>query len=138
MDATPIDTDDARPLGGGSAHADLVSVAAGSLALKWSALHQAADTLATVAGLVPAQRSAQVRDFPRAIQHAGGWRRRLAEQQVDDLTAIMEIGVSALIAAFHHGAAPFAAARTLAEEFEHARDATLTLLPPESLARPVA
>ena len=93
MDATPIDTGDARPLGGtgaGSIPPRPDAAAIGALALKWSALHDAADTIATVAGMTPLPISPEARAFPVAMADVAGWRRALAEQQIDDLTALQE------------------------------------------------
>ena len=59
------------------------------------------------------------------------WRRAMAEQGVDDLSAIMEPGLSALLAVRARGGDASAPAMTLWEEFLAARDALLALAPPQ-------
>ncbi len=71
-----------------------------------------------------------LRNFPAVMRDAGGWRRNLVEQGIEDLTAIMEPGLSALLAVHARGASPAAAAQALWQEFTAARDALLGLAPP--------
>jgi hypothetical protein len=100
------------------------------MSMKWSALHDAADVVAALAGLSPEPMSADARNFPATVRDAGGWRRHHAEQGVDDLAAIMEPGLAALLAVHARGADPRPAARSLYEEFLAAREALLALAPP--------
>lgn len=103
---------------------------ASALSLKWSALHDAAATVGRLAGLAREPLPPEVRDFPAIVGNAGGWRRDLAEQGIEDLTAIMEPGLSALLAVYSRGVDPAAAAHALWREFIAARDALLDLAPP--------
>lgn len=107
--------------------------ALGSIAMKWAALHQAGQVLAAIAGAENEIPSLETRAFPAIMREAGGWRCQLAEQGIDDLTAIMEPGLSALLAALDRGADPRAAARSLWNEFVAARDAMVALAPPDAL-----
>lgn len=107
--------------------------AMGSIAIKWAALHQAAQVVAAIAGTDDHNTGLEVRAFPAIIREVGGWQCRLAEQGIDDLTAIMEPGLCALLCALDRGADPHAAARSLWEEFITARDAVVALVPSESL-----
>lgn len=102
-----------------------------TLSLKWSALHDAAQAVATIAGAAPEVAVDEVRRFPVSMREAGGWRLQHAEQGIADLTSIMEPGLSALLAALARGANPQAAALALWNEFLEARNALLELLPPE-------
>lgn len=129
MDATPRNpgrngtSGDRRP-------APLASGSAGATSLKWSALHEAAATVARMAGLPGEPIRPDVRNFPAHLVEAGGWRRTLAEQGIDDLVAIMEPGLAALLAAHGRGATPVAAAAALWHEFIAARDAMLAIAVP--------
>ena len=98
------------------------------MAMKWSALHDAASVVATLAGLAPEPRKADVRNFPAQIRDTGGWRKILAEQGVDDLSAVMQPGIAALLAAHARGITPAAAALTLWHEFVRTRAALLELV----------
>lgn len=100
------------------------------MSLKWSALHEAAATVGRLAGLPGEPVRPEVRNFPALLQDAGGWRRNLAQQGIDDLVAIMEPGLAALLAAHARGANPTAAARALWQEFIAARDAVLAIAVP--------
>lgn len=109
------------------------SGALGSIAIKWAALHQAGQAVAAIAGMEGESPSLEARAFPAIMREAGGWRCQLAEQGIDDLTAIMESGLGALLAALERGADPRAAARSLWSEFVAARDAMVALAPPDAL-----
>lgn len=98
---------------------------------KWVALHQAAEVVATLAGVEASRNAPAVRDFPQAIGQLGGWRRELAEKGIDDLAAIMEPGIAALLSVNARKADPTAPALALWREFQAARDALLALVPAE-------
>lgn len=102
----------------------------GAMAQKWAALHQAGDVAAVLADLPAQTLPAELHEFPAIIHAAGGWRRRLAEQGLDDLVAVMEPGLAALLAIHGRGADPTAPARALWDEFHAARTALLVLVPP--------
>ena len=95
---------------------------------KWAALHDAAAVVAALAGLGQEPHSPEVYGFPAAIHAAAGWRRTLAETGIDDLAAIMEPGIAALLAVNARGADARAPALALWHEFRSARDALLTLV----------
>lgn len=98
--------------------------------IKWAALHDAAQVVAALAGVMDQPMEGQLRDFPELIRAAGGWRREQAELAIDDLCAIMEPGLSALLAVHSRGSDATAAALALWQEFDRARHALLALLPP--------
>jgi len=106
------------------------TVSACPVVLKWSVLHDAAGIVAALAGLAPESLKPQVRNFPVLVRDAGGWRTALAEQGIDDLTAIMEPGIAALLEVHARGASCAAAALALWHEFVRARTALLALACP--------
>jgi hypothetical protein len=137
-----INTFSDRPATGGGAFAGSGRArfgqgAANALSMKWSALHDAAATVALLAGLEAQAMTQEVRAFPLSLRDAPPAARELAEQGVADIAAVMEPGLSALIAAHARGASPQAAAAALWEEFVSARDALMVLtasrIPPPKL-----
>jgi hypothetical protein len=64
----------------GSGRAEFAQGAASAMAMKWSALHDAASVVATLAGLAPEPRKSEVRNGPAQSRDTGGWRKTLAEQ----------------------------------------------------------
>ncbi len=128
MDATPISFDSAMPLGSAlaSAEADFSDVTV----RKWVALHDAAAVVAALAGVAPEAATDELLGFVDAIGQAPRWYRELAVQGVEDLTAIMEPGLSALIAVHTARGDASAPAHALWHEFAGARDALLALVVP--------
>ncbi len=104
--------------------------AASAMSMKWAALHDAAAVVAALAGLAPEPMKPELRNFPAVMRDAGGWRRTLSEQGIEDLAAIMEPGLAALLAVHARGANPAPAALALWQEFQAARTGLLTLTPP--------
>jgi hypothetical protein len=121
--------------GGGRAAFGQASVSA--LSMKWAALHDAANVVATLAGLAPESMSPAQRTFPATLREAAGWRRELVEQGIDDLAAILEPGISALLAVHARGVHPAAPALVLWQEFVAARDAVMRLAPPAGSLGPL-
>lgn len=108
MDATPIDfptQTDAAPL-----------------AARWTALHAAAEVVASLAG-IPA---GQPQDIA-AAERVGGWRLNLVRQGIDDIAAMMEPGLAALLTVHGQGGDPRPAAAALWREFDRARQPLLAL-----------
>lgn len=120
----------------GSGRAGFGQASASAMSMKWSALHDAAGVVALLAGLAAEPMQAEVRNFPAVMRDAGGWRRSTAEQGIEDLTAIMEPGLAALLAVNARGVNPASAALALWQEFQAARAALLALSPPPELAVP--
>ncbi len=100
------------------------------MSMKWSALHDAAAVVATLSGLAAETMRPELRNFPAVMRDTGGWRRDLAEQGIEDLSAVMEPGLAALLAVHARGAATAPAALALWQEFVVARNALLALAPP--------
>ncbi|PLK27104.1 hypothetical protein [Novosphingobium sp. TH158] len=113
----------------GAGRASFGQASVSSMGMKWSALHDAAGIVATLAGMPPEPMRPEVRNFPAVIRDAGGWRREQAEQGVEDLAVIMEAGIGALLAVHARGIDSRAAALSLWTEFQSARAALLELVP---------
>ncbi len=103
-----------------------------AMSMRWSALHDAVGAVAMAAGIAAEPMRPEVRDFPMIMKDAGGWRRNLAEQGIEDLCAIMEPGLAALLAVNARGADCTPAALTLWQEFQTARTGLLMLAPPQA------
>ncbi|MBM3594221.1 MAG: hypothetical protein FJX31_00115 [Alphaproteobacteria bacterium] len=93
-----------RPAAGGGAfarsgRARFWQGAANALSMKWSALRDAAATVALLAGLEAQAMTQEVRAFPLSLRDAPPAACELAEQGVADIAAVMESGLSAPIAA---------------------------------------
>lgn len=120
----------------GSGQAEFGQASASAMSMKWSALHDAAGVVAMLAGLAAESMRPEVRNFPALMRDIGGWRRELAEQGIDDLSAVMEPGLAALLAVSARGVNPASAALALWQEFHAARAALLQLVPPPSASTP--
>lgn len=107
-----------------------VAPASATTSRQWAALHQAAEVVSGLAGAPDTLPPLPVRDFPAVIAQVGGWRAALAEQGIADLLAVMQHGLSALLAIHAQGADTGVAARTLLTEFAAACAAVLALLSP--------
>ena len=136
----PIGNPVSNPAGGalpGSGRAQFGQASASALGMRWSALHDAASVVALLAGISPDPMTAVLRNFPALMRDAGGWRRAMAEQGIEDISAFMEPGLSALLAVHARGGSPAPPALALWQEFVAARDALLTLNPPPGETGPI-
>lgn len=120
----------------GSGRPEFGQASASAMSMKWSALHDAANVVAMLAGIAAEPMRPDVRNFPAVMRDAGGWRRELAEQGIDDLSAVMEPGLAALLAVNARGVGPGTAALALWQEFHVARSALLELAPPTDSPQP--
>lgn len=121
------------PIGGAlptSGRPEFGQASASTMSMKWSALHDAVGVVGMLAGIANEPMRAEVRNFPAVMRDAGGWRRTRAEQGIDDLTAVMQPGIAALLAVNARGANPAVPALALWQEFHAARSALLALVPP--------
>jgi hypothetical protein len=125
MDATPISFGSAFPMEDAHAAGD-ARAPADAFARGWAALHDAARLIASLAGteepLAP-----EVLAFPDALREAPPWRRALAEHGLDDLSAIVAPGLSALIALHAEGRDAAVPAQALWDEFTRSRDALIAM-----------
>lgn len=96
-------------------------------ALRWSALQDAAAVVARLAGVT---RPPHARDPRAALERAQGWRRQALGQALDDLCAIMEPGIAALLAVRAAGGDARVPALALWREYEAAERGLLAMLSP--------
>ena len=113
-----------------SGRAEFGQASASAMSMKWSALHDAATVVGTLAGVATEPMRPELRNFPAVMRDAGGWRREAAEQGIDDLSAIMEPGLAALLAVHSRGTNSAVPALALWQEFQVSRAALLVLTPP--------
>jgi hypothetical protein len=127
----PIGSVPNSPKGNMSAagRANFGQAASSAMSMKWSALHDAAGIVAALAGMSHEPMRAELRNFPAVVRDAGGWRRTMAEQGIDDLSVVMEAGIAALLAVHARGVDSRAAALSLWQEYQSARAGLLALVP---------
>jgi hypothetical protein len=113
----------------GSVRASFAQNSPSATSIRWTALADAANLVAALAGLEPERSTPEMRNFPALIRDLEPWRRERAENGVADLVAIMEPGIAALLAVNARGADARPAAMALWREFVTARAAILALLP---------
>lgn len=105
------------------------SSAPAALSVRWEALQDAGVAVAALAGLGLDKIEARIHGLPARLRDAAEWQQELAEQGIADLSAIMQSGLTALLAVNARGQDPSAAAHRLWLEFTAARDAILMLAP---------
>ncbi len=105
------------------------------MSIKWTALHEAAAAVSNLAEIPPEFRTPDIRNFPIIMRDTGGWRFAMARDGVDDLAAMMEPAIAALLAIEAQGGPTLPAARALWQEFQSARGALLDLVPPLGIER---
>jgi hypothetical protein len=127
MDATPLSFDIAAP----REVPAVVPPVRGrdAIAGQWVALQDAAAVVAALAGVADEPTPA-LRRFPDALRQAAPGRLALAEQGVEDLTAIMTPGLAALLAVHRRGGDASAPACALWQEFVAARAALIGFVVP--------
>ncbi|MBH5321331.1 hypothetical protein I5L03_01880 [Erythrobacter sp. JGD-13] len=103
---------------------------ASALSMRWAALSEAGKVVCMLAGQDAEPDDKRARNFPALIRDAEPWRRDLAKDGCADLAAIMEPGISALLAINARGADCTDAASALWSEYTAARASILDLLPP--------
>ncbi len=101
---------------------------------KWEALHDAAAAVAGLAQLAPEKPDARFAALPSLAASGPAWRLEVIERGVDDLSAVMQAGLRALIGASEDGRDTTAAAVTLWREFHAGREAVCNFLLPPSEA----
>jgi hypothetical protein len=128
MDATRLDRENATALGApfpAGSGVDTDSVIQG-----WNTLHEAATIVAVLGGVRAELSEAEMRTFGAKLSQAPHWLHEMARQGIEDLAAIMEPGLAALLTVHSAGGDPAVPARALWSEFIAARDALLVLALP--------
>ena len=93
--------------------------------------------VALLAGVEAERPSKLIRNFPALLRDCPPWQRDLATGWIDDLAAIMEAGLAALLAVNARGTDCRVAAQALWQEYITARTALLELLPPAGTLGPL-
>ena len=88
---------------------------------KWRALENVTSAVADLAGIGADSSDRAATDFPGMLAQTSGWRRNLAEDGLNDLIAIVEPGVAALLAVHARGNDTAPAAMALWREIKLAR-----------------
>jgi hypothetical protein len=104
--------------------------------IRWAALVEAAGVVAMLAG-IEERPNRVIRNFPALLRDSPQWQRELAAAGIDDLAAIMETGLAALLAVNARGTDCRASALALWEDYVAARGALLALLPPSGELGPM-
>ena len=105
--------------------------------IRWSALGDAGVVVAMLAGIEAERPSRFIRNFPGLLRDCPAWERNLAIGWIDDLTAIMEVGLAALLAVNARGTDCRPAALALWGEYILARASLLALSPPPGTLGPL-
>ncbi|MEP5937750.1 MAG: hypothetical protein ABJ239_05440 [Erythrobacter sp.] len=100
---------------------------------KWEALHETAQLIGTMAQLAHEDYKGELAAFPNAIVLAGPTKHELAEQGLQDMDAIIQPGVTALLAIEARGQDTTAPALALWREFHAARQSMLAMCAPADL-----
>lgn len=108
------------------------SLARASLERRWLAVHAAASAVQSLTQGGPRSAAtnpvpAELRDIPAAVSTLSGARRQMAEDGIADLVAIMEPGLSALLAVHERGGDTAVPAQALWQEFVSARTVLVAL-----------
>lgn len=102
--------------------------------LRWTALAEAAQVVATLARVETLPGSEDGRAIDQLLQSADPWRRERAQHGIADISAFMQPGIVALLSVSARGVDPKPAAMALWEEFVDARAAVIALLNPAGAA----
>jgi hypothetical protein len=98
------------------------------LAEQWQAVHEAAAAVGNLAQLGREPLSSQIAELPQRAAQKGGRSYELAARGIDDLAAVMQPGLRALLSLTADGQDTTAAALTLWREFHTARRAIVDLV----------
>ena len=101
------------------------------IAARWEAVHEAAAAVGKLAQLGRESLTSEVASLPLRAAEKGGRHYEMVARGVDDLAAVMQPGLRALLSLTAGGQDTTAAALTLWREFHIARAAILKLVPAE-------
>ena len=100
----------------------------GDLAKRWSKLQVLADTVADFAGASAREQHFDAREIIELLGQAGAWKRQLASESIDDIEAMMRLGIAALQVVAARGQDMHVPALALWRECCAARGSVLALL----------
>lgn len=104
-----------------------------TLRQKWEAMHETAQLIGTMAHLAHEDYTGPIAAFPNVIVLAGTSKQELAEQGLEDLDAIVQPGLTALLAIEARGQDTTAPALALWREYHAVRQSLMALCLPEDL-----
>lgn len=99
-----------------------------TLANQWEAVHEAAAAVGHLAQLAREEAGDEVLSLPLRAADKGGRTFEAVARGIDDLAAVMQPGLRALLTVTAQGRDTTAAALTLWREFHHSRAAILALV----------
>ncbi len=102
-----------------------------ALAAQWDAVHEAATAVGILAQLGEEPADESIRSLPERAVALGGPKHAMIARGIDDLAAVMQPGLRALLSLDGQGHDTTSAALTLWREFHNAREAILALAPEE-------
>lgn len=100
-----------------------------ALAAQWDAVHEAAAAVGVLAQLGEEEVNEEIRGLPDRAAALGGARLDLVAHGIDDLSAVLQPGLRALLALTAQGQDTTSAALTLWREFHTARSAIIAIAP---------
>ncbi|MHA7820707.1 MAG: hypothetical protein ACX930_13755 [Erythrobacter sp.] len=100
------------------------------LEMRWNAVHATAAKVAALAAISPEPAKPHLAALPQMLAEADDEQRRLAARGIEDIEAMMRIGLVALATVDARGQDASAPALALWREFHHAREAVLVALLP--------
>ncbi|MGB3740252.1 MAG: hypothetical protein WA948_12990 [Pontixanthobacter sp.] len=99
------------------------------IAKRWAAIDDAAQAVRIMADAPKPDHCVKHRDFRDLIRNVDEDRRKILVHGIDDLIAIMQPGLAALLTTVARGQDATVAAKSLTHELDRMRGALLTLLP---------
>lgn len=105
--------------------------------IRWAAVMEAGVVVAMLAGIEAERPNKQIRNLPTSLRDCDPWQREVAVGGIEDLAAVMEAGLAALLGINARGANCRAAAIALWREFVTARSALMALIPPAGALGPL-
>ena len=100
----------------------------GRLGEQWEAVHEAAAAVGNLAQLGRESLTPEIEQLPHRAAEQGGWHYEMVAHGIEDLAAVMQPGLRALLSLTAQGQDTTAAALTLWREFHTARTAILDLI----------
>lgn len=105
-----------------------------ALLIRWDAVHTQAARIAELAQISAEPVNAHSAAFPVLLAEANSWQQDIARRGIEDIDAMMRVGVSALANVTARGQDASVPALALWREFHHAREAVLMALLPHAEA----
>ena len=105
-----------------------------ALCAQWEAIHVLGAQIAVMADISPEESDDILAAFPALIADANEWQYEIAARGVEDMDALLGLGLAALSTVTARGQDPIAPALALWREFHHASAVVLATLQPHAEA----